>query len=94
LKPVEGQQGLGLAEPEASWVAENLVEVEIPELKGIPAFPNSARIRFHRHAAPHLKAAFIEIREKGLIDRILSFDSAWVPRFVRGSTTIYSNHAR
>lgn len=64
LKPVEGQQGLGLAEPDASWVAENIVEVEIPELKGIPGFPNSGRIRFHRHAAPHLKAAFAEISER------------------------------
>jgi hypothetical protein len=61
LKPVEGS---GLAQPDDSWVAENLVEVEIPELKENPGFPNSGRIRFHRHAAPHLKAAFAEISER------------------------------
>ena len=93
LLPRPGEAGLtGLAEPDAAWVQANLEEVELPAMVGVKGFPSSGRIKFHRKAAPHLKAAIEEIAQKGLINRIRSFDGGWVPKTMRGSG-MYSTHA-
>ncbi len=88
----EGDGALAFATPDDAWVKENLVHVDLPALVGVPGFPSSGRIRFHKKAAPHLQAAIAEIAQKGLIGKIKSYDGAWVPRTVRGSTR-YSTHA-
>lgn len=78
--------------PDDAWVSENLVEIELPELVGVPGFPKSGKIKFHKKAAPHLQAAIKELHQKGLIKKILSFDGAWLPRTVRGNSEVYSIH--
>lgn len=84
----------GLAEPDETWVKENLIEVHLPELVGVPGFPQTGKIKFHRKAAPHLQAAISELSRKGLIQKIRSFDGAWAPRTVRGTRSgTYSTHA-
>lgn len=57
-------------------------------------------IKFHKKAAPALLAALNEIwdacgRDQSKIDaaRISVYDGAYNPRYVRGSTTKWSNHA-
>jgi len=40
-----------------------------------------------------LKAAWAEVEEKNLLDRVLSYDGSFVPRLIRGSTTKLGNHA-
>lgn len=77
--------------PDAAWVAENLVDVVLPEMKGVAGFPASGRIKFHRKAADALKAAIAEIAERGLLPRIESFNGAFVPKTLPGG--VYSAHA-
>jgi D-alanyl-D-alanine carboxypeptidase len=94
LVPKKGDDGLmGFAEPDETWLKANLIEVDLPNLIGVPGFPQSGKIKFHRKAAPHLQAAIAEISRKGLIGKIRSFDGAWVPRTIRGSGGTYSAHA-
>lgn len=90
---IQDQASGDLAVPDEGWVSQNLELIEIPELIGIPGFAESGKLKFHRQAAPHLQAAFAEIAAKGLIGKVLSFDGAWVPRFMRGSGKRYSAHS-
>jgi hypothetical protein len=50
-------------------------------------------MQFHRLAADQLIGLWQDWEQAGLLDRILSFDGAFVPRFIRGSTKTLSNHA-
>jgi hypothetical protein len=79
--------------PDEAWVSANLVDVEIPELVGVPGFPKSGKIKFHRKAAAELQAAMAEISRRGLMHKIRSFDGAWVPRNIPGRSNVYSTHA-
>lgn len=77
--------------PDEAWVAANLVELELPQLKRLQGFPASGKIKFHKKAAPHLVAALKEIEERGLLPKLVSFGGAWIPRTIRGGA--YSTHA-
>ncbi|WP_203423108.1 M15 family metallopeptidase [Sinorhizobium sp. BG8] len=50
-------------------------------------------MRFHRAAERQLTALWLEWESSGLLDRILTYDGAYVPRFQRKSKTKLSNHA-
>lgn len=78
-----------------NWEKENIVTVFIPQLKGVPVFgkPSSGRMKFHRKAADQLKALWQAWEDEGLLDRVLSYEGSYNPRFQRGSTTELSNHA-
>lgn len=80
------------------WEEENIKMVTLPQLKGIPVFgPNGrksgGRLRFHQAAENQLKRLWAAWEEEGLLDRILSYEGSYNPRFIRGSRTILSNHA-
>lgn len=94
LQPKVGDDAIaGLAVPDEAWVRDNLAEVELPELPGVQGFPKSGRIKFHRLAVPHLKAAIAEVAKLGLTRQILTFDGAWSPRYLAGNGNVYSAHA-
>jgi hypothetical protein len=87
-RPTEGNAEA--VELDNDWVAKNLVEVKLPQLeKWVP----SGSLRFNVRAADALKAAWAEIEQKGLLGHVVSFDGAFVPRTIRGSAAILSNHA-
>jgi hypothetical protein len=50
-------------------------------------------MNFHRLAARQLAGMWADWETAGLLDRILSFDGSFNARFIRGSTTLLSNHA-
>jgi len=85
------------------WVEENIVKVEIPQLVTVRnSITNSAdkalisadgRIRFHKLAADQLQTLWNTWEKKGLLDLVINYAGAFVPRFVRGSRTNLSNHA-
>jgi hypothetical protein len=50
-------------------------------------------MRFHKLAAAQLTGLWTDWDNAGLLNRILTFDGAFVARFIRGSTTTLSNHA-
>jgi len=79
------------------WATKNIVSVTVPGLKGVRLGGSSAvssgKVSFHRRAAPQLIALWQAWADAGLLDRVLTFDGAYNPRFVRGSHTALSNHA-
>ncbi len=77
------------------WEAENIQLITIPQLKGVPVFgrPGSGRLRFHRKAVEQLEGLWAAWEQAGLLHRVLTYDGAYNPRFIRGSRTTLSNHA-
>jgi hypothetical protein len=73
-----------------TWVKDNIERVVIPQL--VP-FVAGGAVSFHKDGADKLMALFAAWEAAGLIDRILTWDGGWAPRFVRGSRTYLSNHA-
>jgi len=77
-----------------NWVKNNVVELHLPLLANIPG-ANGAIVHFHRKAANQLVLLWHEWQAAGLLDRILSYDGDFVPRFIRGRADdqMLSNHA-
>ncbi|TBE07065.1 transglycosylase SLT domain-containing protein [Rhizobium ruizarguesonis] len=74
------------------WEAKNIVSVKIP-IKSFLGKPGPLTMQFHKLAKDQLVAMWLEWESAGLLDRILTYDGSFVPRFQRGSTTKLSNHA-
>lgn len=77
------------------WEAANMVRVPVPQLAGVPGAPASGTLFFHRKGAKALQGFWQAVQDQGLLDRVLRFDGAYNPRFVRGGAArqILSNHA-
>jgi D-alanyl-D-alanine carboxypeptidase/Putative peptidoglycan binding domain len=75
------------------WEQENITRVPLPQLVGVPGAPHDGGVRFHKKAVNQLLELWKAWGDAGLLDRILTWDGAFVPRFVRGSRTVLSNHA-
>jgi len=77
------------------WEAENITTVLLPQLRGVSVFGqrSSGRMRFHRRAAEQLQALWAAWDQARLLDRILTYDGGYSPRFIRGSLSSLSNHA-
>lgn len=76
-----------------SWEDDNIIKVPIPQLRTALGAGAPATMRFHRAAAEQLKGLWAAWEQANLLDRILTYDGAFVPRFIRGSRTVLSNHA-
>lgn len=77
----------------STWKQDNITSVYIPELIGITGAPSSGKIEFHHLAEPQLNGLWAAWKAKDLIKLVLTFDGSFVPRFIRGSRTVLSNHA-
>jgi hypothetical protein len=75
------------------WERENIVRIEIPQLKGVANAPQNRTVRFHANVADQVVALFKAWHEEGLVPRVLTWGGAYVSRYVRGSRTTLSNHA-
>jgi len=79
-----------------SWVAENIVDVPIPQLRATAIVDPPTTIKFHRLAAAQLRALWAAWESAGLLDLILTYDDSFVPRFKRGQANggpeALSNH--
>lgn len=78
------------------WDQANIVSVSVPGLAGIAygwGGASKGKLSFHRKAASQLVSLWQAWQAAGLLDRVLTFDGAFVPRFQRGNTTALSNHA-
>jgi hypothetical protein len=72
------------------WESRNIVTVAIPQLIGIKG---TDRVRFHKSAGNQLVQLWADWEGAGLLNLVLTWGGSFVPRFVRGSRTILSNHA-
>lgn len=75
------------------WERQNIVKVVIPQLAGISGAPSSGTVRFHRLAAKQLQALFRAWSKARVLSRVITWGGSFAPRFIRGSTTVLSNHA-
>ncbi|APR86110.1 N-acetylmuramoyl-L-alanine amidase [Minicystis rosea] len=77
------------------WQEENIVRVEIPQIRGLPGAAANGAISCHRLAAEPILAVFAAWERAGLLDRVLTWGGCYNPRFVRGlaSQGVLSNHA-
>lgn len=74
------------------WQSENIETVRVPDLAHAAGLP-SGKVLLHRLAVEPFKALLSAWGDAGLLPRVLTFDGAWAPRFIRGSRTVLSNHA-
>jgi hypothetical protein len=77
----------------SGWVAENIVTVTIPELRGIVGAPASGKVQFHKLVAPHVVDLFAAWRVANLMSLVLTYGGSFVPRFIRGTPGVLSAHA-
>lgn len=75
------------------WEQQNIVRIPIPQLVGVQGAPHDGGVRFHRSVVNQLRALWQAWDDANLIDRVLTWEGSYVPRFVRGSSTMLSNHA-
>lgn len=80
-------------EIEGTWVQDNIVNVHIPQLSGKVHAPASCSVQFHAKAAKQLAALWAAWEAAHLLPHIWTWDGSWVPRYIRGSRSILSNHA-
>lgn len=74
---------------EHDWLAQNIVPVNIPQLPG-------RRTQMHRRAVDPFLALWAAWEKAKLIDRIVTFDGGFAPRYKRhrsGPAVNLSNHA-
>ena len=76
-----------------SWQRDNIVSVPIPQLRKYLGERKPATIAFHKIGAERLQSLWQEWDDLGLLNGLISYDGAFVPRFQRGSTRALSNHA-
>ncbi|MEW6708114.1 MAG: M15 family metallopeptidase [Pseudomonadota bacterium] len=77
------------------WDKHNVVMVPVPQVALVKGGPASGRIAFHKKAAQQLQGLWAAWEARGLLDRVLSWEGAYNPRFVRGGADsgTLSNHA-
>jgi hypothetical protein len=77
------------------WDKNNIVKVVIPQLKKVQGGPASGNMFFHKKAADQVRALWQAWEDRGLLDKLASYDGAYNPRFVRGGAAQQnlSNHA-
>lgn len=77
--------GGGRIAPEASWVAANIRTEVVPILGSVTC---------HKDLFPQLRAALLEVQQRGLADEINpgEYAGCYYPRFIANTTTL-SNHS-
>lgn len=72
------------------WVAENIVTVTVPQLKDLPTYGGalSGRVQWHRRAVDQLMGFWQSVEDAGLLSLARHWGGSFVPRRVRGSTSL------
>ncbi len=73
-----------------NWDKVNIIKVAVPQLIPLKGTPT---VYFHKKGANQLVKLFADWQNAGLLHKILTWEGAYNPRFVRGSITVLSNHA-
>ncbi|MEO8317076.1 MAG: M15 family metallopeptidase [Bradyrhizobium sp.] len=74
----------------ADWRTENIVDIQIPQLKFAVGF--SGTMRCHKLAAPHILLLFARWEQLDLLHVIRNYDGAYVPRYKRGQSPGTGSH--
>lgn len=74
------------------WDTKNLVTVVVPQLITL-GLSKSGRVTLHRLVAKQFIGLWEAWEKRGLLKYVISWDGAYLGRFIRGSRTTLSNHA-
>lgn len=72
-----------MAEISSDWLASNLIDIAVPQLKKL--VPPDGKVRINKIAASALKEAFAEVEARGLMSRVLTWDGTFSPRLTGSS---------
>lgn len=75
------------------WANRNIGRVVIPQLVGVSGAPSSGGVWFFNAAHQQLRDLWQAWENEGLLDRVVNWAGSYVPRFIRGSRSVLSNHA-
>jgi len=75
---------------DSNWIKKNIRRVQVPQFSKRKF---SSSVMIHEKVVSQFLAFWKAVDDAGLLSRVLSFDGAWVARFVRGSRTVLSNHS-
>lgn len=75
------------------WAQKSIVGVNVPQLVGVRGAHREGKVYLHKAIAPQFLALWQVWEDEGLIHLVKSWAGMWVPRFIRGSSTVLSNHA-
>jgi hypothetical protein len=76
-----------------NWVAQNMAEFYIPQLKTVKNAPADCKVSFHKKVGPQVQALFAAWEKAGLLSLVLTWNGSYASRFVRGSRTTLSAHS-
>lgn len=76
-----------------NWEKDNIVRVIIPQLVGVKGATHDGGVRFHKLASKQLQDLWKAWAAQGLLDRVLTWEGAFVARYIRGHIGLLSNHA-
>ena len=76
-----------------NWEQTNIVRFQLSQLVGVQGALHDGGVRFHKQVADQVIDLWKAWDDAGLLGRVLTWDGAFVPRFVRGSRKALSNHA-
>lgn len=76
-----------------TWPARQLVQVALPQLIGVAGAPRDGVVTCHHLVADSLRDMWRAWEVAGLLPIVLSWAGLWCPRFIRGSSSVLSNHA-
>lgn len=76
-----------------SWQKDNIITVNVPQFSRVPSSPKSGTAQVHRLIAQQFLGLWSVWDREGLLDRVRTFNGAYVPRFIRGSRTMLSQHS-
>jgi len=75
------------------WQKKNIVGVVIKQMVGVTGAPRNGLVYFHKLAIKQLQNLFDAWERAGLVSLVLSWQGSFVPRLVRDSKSVLSNHA-
>jgi hypothetical protein len=74
------------------WEAQNIVEVILPELSEATN-GKYTKMRVHKLIANQMRGLWAEWKSAGLLHLVKTYEGAFYPRYIRGSSKSLSNHS-
>lgn len=76
-----------------TWIRDNIVNVEVPQLKGVKGMGNLTKIQWNVKVVNQIISLFKAWESAGLLPLVLTWGGSFAPRFIRGSRSKLSSHA-
>ncbi len=75
-----------------NWVADNIVTIQLPQLSKATG-GKYTKMSVHKLIVDQIEGVWAEWEKEGLLSLIKTYDGAFYPRYVRGSSKSLSNHS-